>query len=230
MNGTPQAVVVPALFVQYMALPNEYYTKNGSLTNRLILFFCYFLTICLPGIYVAISNFHENWFSAEFTKKYFTQSSTILPFFFEVFLLILVLYILGIASFRIQSDLIILASLIGTMVISTTAVDADLIHSLSLIIVGATFLLSLLFTTGGIFNSIFTLRFLFLIIGSFLGLTAMGIGLVLLFIYMASLRSVGVPFLAPIIPFRPQEFKDVFYRGDLKKLTNSPHKYPHDDE
>ncbi|PFH87809.1 spore germination protein [Bacillus sp. AFS088145] len=58
----------------------------------------------------------------------------------------------------------------------------------------------------------------------------MGIGFLLLILYMALLRSVGVPYLAPIIPFRPQEFKDVFYRGDLKKLINSEHKYPHDDK
>ncbi|MES9684298.1 spore germination protein [Gottfriedia acidiceleris] len=104
------------------------------------------------------------------------------------------------------------------------------ISTLSLIIVGITYLSSLLFQTGGMIGSAFILRYLFLIIGNFLGLSAMGIGLIVLIIYMAQLRSVGVPFLAPMIPFSPQEFKDVLYRGNLKKLINSEHKYPHNDK
>jgi len=229
VNGTPIASIVPSLFVQFMQQPNEYYSKTGRLSNRLFLFLSYCISIFIPGVYVAIANFHDDWFPPKFAKKYFTHSETILPFFIEVVVLLIILYLLGIASYRIQTDLIIVASLVGTMVISTTAVDAQLVHPLSLIIVGISFLLSFLFVTGGMVNTTLSLRYGFLIIGSFFGLTAMGIGILLLIIYVARLRSVGVPYLAPIIPFRPHEFNDVFYRGDLKKLINSHHKYPHDE-
>ncbi|MEH6940167.1 spore germination protein, partial [Bacillus sp. JJ664] len=230
VNGTPLASIVPSLFVQHMTQPTEYYSKVGRFSNRLLFMFSYFLTFCLPGIYLAIANFHSKWFPTKFAKKYFTHSDTILPYLLEITLLLIILYLLSLASFRIPSDLIIVASLVGTMVVSTTAVDAKLIHPLSLIIVGISFLTNLLFITGGMANAITPLRFIFIIVGNFLGLTAIGIGIICLLIYMSRLRSVGVPFLAPIIPFRPQEFKDVFYRGDLKKLINSPHKYPHDDK
>lgn len=43
---------------------------------------------------------------------------------------------------------------------------------------------------------------------------------------MVNLKSAGVPYLSPLIPFRYQELKDTFYRGDLKSLTNSKHTYP----
>jgi spore germination protein KA len=230
VNGTPNATIVPALFVHYMTQPTEYYSKIGRLSNRLIIFITYLATFLLPGIYLALAKFHHDWFPVKFTKKYFTASETILPFFLEITLLLIILYLLSLAAFRIEKDLVIVASLVGTLVISTTAVDAKLVHPLSLIIVGIAYLSSLLFQTGGMIGSAFILRYLFLIIGNFLGLSAMGIGLIVLIIYMAQLRSVGVPFLAPIIPFRPQEFKDVFYRGNLKKLINSEHKYPHDDK
>lgn len=230
VDGTPQASIVPSLFVQFMAQPNEYYSKIGRLSNRFILIFSYFLSVFLPGMYVAVAKFHNGWVPAKFAKKYFTQTDTILPFFLETTLLLFILYILVLAAYRIQSDMIIVVSLVGTMVISTTAVDAKLLHPLSLIIVGVATLTNFLFITGGMSSAAFTLRLLFLIIGNFFGLTAMGIGFLLLILYMALLRSVGVPYLAPIIPFRPQEFKDVFYRGNLKKLINSEHKYPHDDK
>lgn len=44
---------------------------------------------------------------------------------------------------------------------------------------------------------------------------------------MASLKSIGVPYLAPFIPFSLREMKDVLLRGDLRRLLNSKHTYPH---
>lgn len=46
-------------------------------------------------------------------------------------------------------------------------------------------------------------------------------------IVMASLTSLGVPYLAPLIPFHPKEWKDALVRGDLRKLINSKHTYPY---
>ncbi|WP_088042639.1 spore germination protein [Bacillus sp. EAC] len=230
MNGSPVASIAPTLFVHYLSQPTEYYSKIGRFSNRLILLFCIFLTVYLPGIYLAVANFHSNWFPVKFAKKYFTHSDTILSFPLEIGILIFVLYLMSLAAFRIPTDLIVVASLVGTMVVSTTLVDSKLVHSLSLIIVGITFLTGLLFISGGLISTLNTLRIIFSIVGCFFGLTTMGICFLLFFIYMSRLRSVGVPYLAPIIPFRPQEFKDVFYRGDLKKLLNSPHKFPHDDK
>ncbi|PGM55047.1 spore germination protein [Bacillus sp. AFS053548] len=45
--------------------------------------------------------------------------------------------------------------------------------------------------------------------------------------YLASIRSLGVPYLAPFIPFNPKEMKDALFRGDLRKIINSKHTYPH---
>lgn len=42
-------------------------------------------------------------------------------------------------------------------------------------------------------------------------------------LYMVSLKSVGDPFLYPLIPFKLEEVKDAFYRGDLLIMVNSKH-------
>lgn len=45
---------------------------------------------------------------------------------------------------------------------------------------------------------------------------------------MVSLRSIGVPYLSPLIPFKIAELKDSLYRGNLEPLVNSKHNYPED--
>ena len=68
--------------------------------------------------------------------------------------------------------------------------------------------------------------FLFLIISLYWGFGGLIVGTTILILYMVNLKSAGVPYLSPFIPFRYQELKDTFYRGDLKSLTNSKHTYP----
>ncbi len=228
VNGTPSATIVPNLFVQYFQHPSDYYSKLTSLT-RLLTFICFFVSFLLPGIYVSIANFHENWFSKKVTKHILSSSDTLLPFWLEILLLLLLLHILAIGSYRVSKELLILVSLISTVTIGATAVDAKLIHPLSLIIIGVTYLTNTLLTNTAMSFAINFLRYIFLFLGSLFGIWGIGIGLIILFIHLACLRSVGVPYLAPIIPFNLKEFKDVFFRGDLQKLINSTHKYPHDE-
>ncbi|WP_129689529.1 spore germination protein [Gottfriedia acidiceleris] len=230
VNGTPSATIVPNLFVQYFQQPSDYYVKQLKLSVRLITIISFLITILLPGFYLAFAKFHDNLVPKEIHKKFFVETVTVLPLWAEVFLLIFLLQILGIGSYKISREMILVVSLISTITIGTTAVDAKLVHPLSLIVAGLAYLTSTMLTIGTLPSSLQPIRYIFLFIGNFFGFTGLGIGLLIMIIHMSRLRSVGVPYLAPLIPFNFKEFKDVFYRGDLRKLINSPHKYPHDDK
>ncbi|WP_408055251.1 spore germination protein [Sutcliffiella halmapala] len=65
-------------------------------------------------------------------------------------------------------------------------------------------------------------------IANFWGFNGLIISTTILMIYLISLKSVGVPYLSPLIPFKIQELKDTFYREDLQKLTKSKHSYNED--
>lgn len=76
------------------------------------------------------------------------------------------------------------------------------------------------------FNRYFTT--FFVIIAYYLGFPGIIIGSTFLLIYMVSLRSIEVPYLSPLIPFKIAELKDSLYRGNLEPLVNSKHNYPED--
>jgi len=230
VNGTPSATIVPNLFVQYFQQPSDYYVKQFRLSVRLVTIVSFLVTILLPGFYLAFAKFHDDLVSKEVHENFFEQMNTVFPLWAEVFLLVFLLQILGIGSYKISREMMLIVSLIATITIGTTAVDAKLVHPLSLIVAGAAYLTSTMLTIGTLPSSLQPIRYIFLFIGNFFGFTGMVIGLLIMIIHMSRLRSVGVPYLAPLIPFNFKEFKDVFYRGNLRKLINSPHKYPHDDK
>ncbi|MGG0177200.1 spore germination protein [Gottfriedia acidiceleris] len=230
VNGVPYVLIVPTLFIHYFQQPDEYTAKGSRFVIRLLRFFTWFLSIGLFGLYVTLVRFHKDWFPDLFSKKLLTQSDTLLPLFMEIMFLLFIFELLTEASLRIPKTTVILVSLIGAIVVGQTSVEAKLVHPLSLIIVGINFLSSISIAEGGLYGVMRTLRFALLLLGYFFGLKGFIIGIVLSIIYMAFLKSVGVPYLAPFIPFRFKELKDVLFRGDLRKLINSKHTYPHKDQ
>ncbi|WP_176522525.1 MULTISPECIES: spore germination protein [unclassified Bacillus (in: firmicutes)] len=226
-NGTPTASIVPNLFIQYFQEPNEYNTKE-KYAKRILTFLCFFITILSPGSYLTLIYHHKNWVPPKIQDEFFQHM--LLPYWLEIFITLIFFQILGFSSYRISKEMILLASLVSTITLGSIAVEAKVIHPLSLIVVGICYLTSTILTIGKLPDSIITLRYVFLFLGLLFGITGLCIGVIILIIHLSRLRSVGVPYLAPIIPFNYKEFKDVFYRGDLRKLTNSPHKYPHDDK
>lgn len=56
------------------------------------------------------------------------------------------------------------------------------------------------------------LRFPLLILGGFLGLYGVAIGLMFVMIHLVSLKSFGVPYLTPAAPIGPKFWKDTLMR------------------
>lgn len=67
--------------------------------------------------------------------------------------------------------------------------------------VGFSFISAAILTNKGLGGTITTLRTSFLLIGYYLGSNGMFIGGTILIMYMISLRSIGVAYLSPFIPF-----------------------------
>ncbi|PGS50341.1 spore germination protein [Bacillus sp. AFS041924] len=227
VNGIPYSILVPSLFLHYFHQPDEYNTKSGRFGFRFLRFFSWLFSIVLLGFYETVVRFHHEWVPHKFAKLFFTKSDTLLPTIVEILFVMIIFQLLTEASLRIPKSTVIIVSLIGAIVVGQTSVTAKLIHSVTLIIVGINFLSSIAIAAGGLYGSVMTLRLVFLSLGFFFGLKGIVIGLVILIAYMSRVRSLGVPYLAPFIPFNPKEMKDAFFRGDLRKIINSRHSYPH---
>ncbi|WP_078381955.1 spore germination protein [Sutcliffiella halmapala] len=227
VDGFPYAIIAPALFVEFMQGADEYHQSYGRLSNRLLRFSGYVIGLFLPAVYVAVEKFHKSDLPKKVSETLLSKEE-LLPTFWEMIILLTLLRVLIDVSFHIPKSTIIVVSLLGTILIGETAVTAKLIHPVSLIVTGVTAVSNFLTLNRGLGAAQRVVQLTFLIVGYFFGFKGLIIGTTTLIIYMVSLKSIGVPFLSPIIPFKLQELSDVFYRGDLQKLNNSPHHYTQD--
>ena len=228
VDGNPYGIILPGLFVSALQAPDEYNQKLGRFSIRLIRLISFIMTIYIPSAYVIVSKFYSDQLPSNVADTLFKGDELLSPFW-SMIVLFFLLTVLADAIFRIPQSAIIFVSLLATIAIGETAVSAKIIHPFSLILVAITYLTSLLLASKQMAAPTNALRFAFLWIGNFYGVSGLMIGTTILIIYMVSLRSVGVPYLTPIIPFRIEEFNDTFFRGRLEKINNSKHSYPNVD-
>ncbi|MDE5413255.1 spore germination protein [Alkalihalobacterium chitinilyticum] len=225
VDGSPQVIIAPSLFMEFLHAPDEYYTSYGRFSGRLIRLLAFLLTILLPGIYLALEGLGQE----NVPKKVYdilVSEEEILPTVWELVFLLILLRILLDSSFRVPKGAVLLISVLGSVLLGQTAVAAKIIHPVSLLVVGISFIASFTMGNKGLSPTLNVLVTSFIIIGYHFQFMGIIVGLTLLLLYMTNLKSFGVPYLSPLLPFRHREFKDSLYRGDLETLINSEHNYP----
>nr|WP_139840695.1 spore germination protein [Gottfriedia acidiceleris] len=70
--------------------------------------------------------------------------------------------LLGIGSYKISREMILVVSLVSTITIGTTAVDAKLVHPLSLIVAGIAYLTATMITVGTLQSALQPIRYSFI--------------------------------------------------------------------
>jgi len=143
-----------------------------------------------------------------------------------MFILLILLRIILDTSVRLSKGISMTISLVGSLLIGQTAIQAKLVHPVGIIVVGTTVILSMVLGNKGLSGALFTLRTTAIFIGHFVGIMGLIVMGTALFIFITSLKSVGVPYLSPYVSLRIKELKDSLFRGDIKTLINSQHCYP----
>ncbi len=116
-------------------------------------------------------------------------------------------------------------SIVGTLVIGDAAVRAGLVSPGMVIIVSATGVASFTLPALGLVQAARVLQFPFVLAAGLFGLYGvLMLGMALLG-RMASLRSFGVPYFAPIAPTFIRDMKDVIVRAPWWMMQGRPRQF-----
>ncbi|MBA9042335.1 hypothetical protein HNP21_005470 [Bacillus aryabhattai] len=224
VDGAPYSIIAPSLFVDFFQSPDDFHLKTGRFVNRLIRYFGFISSILIPGIYVGLEKFHSDKYSKKVQEDLFNHGE-LLPTFWEISILLILLRILIDIGSRAPKGTVIIVTLLATVVIGEMSVSAKLVHPASLVATGlSTFLSTLVIYRGQ--TGLLSLRYVYLITCYYLGLPSIMVVSTIVILYLVNSKSVGVPYLSPLIPFRCDEFQDIFVRGNLRKLQRKSHEFP----
>ncbi|MDG4657789.1 spore germination protein [Ectobacillus antri] len=225
-DGSPNVIIVPALFIQFLQSPEDYYEPSFLEWTRLLRILSFVVSIYLIPLYIAFTLFHPEMIPSELLINLAAQRQVVpLPVLAEVLLFMLMFQIVLESSIRLPSGLTLAFAIIGTIILGQSAAQAGLVQLATLVVVSATYVLNFAVPVQPFANSVKTIRYLFVFLASTFGFYGIMLGTIALVIHLCSLQSFRVPYLSPIMPLHIPDLKDTFVRMSLKKIVNTKKKY-----
>lgn len=223
-DGSPTAITVPAIFMEFLQVGEDYYLRYIPTTfNRWLRYFLFFVSILLPGFYVAIITFHQELLPTSLLITIIKGRSNVpFPTLLETLAMVFAFDALREAGLRMPRALGQAISIVGALVLGEAAVSAGLVSELMVIVVAFTGISSFTLAYPEMYMSILIPRYIFIILGGTLGLLGLICGLIMLLINLTAKRSFGVPFMAPIMPIVIDSLDDAIVRSPMPDMKTRP--------
>ncbi|MDQ0190721.1 spore germination protein [Alicyclobacillus cycloheptanicus] len=214
LDGAPTSLMVPAQFINFLASAEDYY-MNYTLTLfiRILRHIAYWSSLMLPSLYVALLSYNQDLIPTPLLVSVQAQHRGIpFPTILEALVMMCTFEALREAGTRLPRSVGQSVSIVGTLIVGDAAVRAGLVSPGMVIVVSGTGVASFALPAYGFVNSSRIIQFVFVIIAGIFGLVGIVILGLVLVTHLVSLRSFGVPYMAPIAPFTWSDMKDMFIR------------------
>ncbi|UMZ72620.1 spore germination protein [Natranaerofaba carboxydovora] len=213
-QGTPIVLSVPNAFDEMLQAPDDYNEifPIGSFI-RLGRQLGFLISMLLPGFYVAIFNFHTELVPTSLLLRV-TAARQGVPFpkVIEVLLMEFAFELLREAGLRLPGMIGPAISIVGALILGEAAIQAGIVSPAVVIIVALTAIASFMTPSFSLSISGRILRFVIILAGATMGLFGVQFIFILVAIHLASLRSFGYPFFAPLAPLIISDWGDFLVR------------------
>lgn len=224
VDGTPFVLIAPTVFSQLYQSPEDYYERFWmSSFIRLIRFFSLFITMMAPALYIAFTAFHPEMIPDQLLIAISAGRATV-PFssFLEAAIMWFTIEVLREASIRLPGLIGPTIGIVGALVIGQSAVQAGLVSPMMVIIISLTMLASFTVPTYSASIAIRVLGFPMMVMAGIFGLYGMMLFLIVIVLHLSTLKSFGVPYLAPIAPYHSRDMKDMIFRAPWRWMIRRP--------
>ena len=222
-SGSPTALLLPQVFAYLLAVPEDYYQRSLPATfNRTFRLIGLFATTTVAALYVALTTINPELIPTPlFLSISQSRLGVPMPLVFEILALEAVIELIRQAGLRLPSAFGQSISVVGAVVIGQSAVMAGLLSAPAVVVVSLEFIASFIVPSQTTAMTARILRFPLILLAAAFGLFGLSLGLMLLFVYLCTLESFGVPYLAPFLPLRRRGLQDALIRLPLRRLRRS---------
>lgn len=226
LDGTPFATIAPITFNEILQTPDDYYQRwIPSSLLRILRYLSIFITIFLPGLYIAFVAFHPGLLPTTMALAIAGSRQNVpFPPLVEALLMEITIELLREAGLRLPKPIGQTLGLVGGVVIGQAAVQANIVSALMVVIVAVTATASFTIPQYEFSLSLRVLRFINMISASIFGLFGVIMGFLLLIGHLCQLESFKYEFYEPILAKDRKDLRDALLRLPLKLLPTHTQK------
>lgn len=202
VHGSPFALIVPIISSDLIHSSEDAYLRypyaNLLRTARII---AIFMSLLLPGIYIAITNYHQEMIPTDLLLAIEASREKVpFPSVVEILMMEVAFELIREAGIRIPGPIGPTLGIIGALILGQAAVGANIVSPIMIIIVAVTGIGSFSIPSFSLAFSFRIFRFVYIILGAAAGLLGVTTGMFVHTIILVRAKSFGVPFMSPFAP------------------------------
>jgi len=227
VDNSPLVILVPVTLNVFFQASEDYYSRWQVMSiTRFLRFIGAFLAIALPAIYVAIALYHPGMIPLLMASK-LAEASQAVPFpaVIEIFLLDVAFELLREAGIRLRNASGGTIGIVGGLIIGQAAVEAGIVSPIVVIIVAMTSIATFAIPSISLVYGFRLVKYGLLLAAAALGFFGLWMGLLLVSIHLAAMKSFGVPYLMPFASSEMSgghDLKDSLFRFPLFSMKRRP--------
>jgi len=202
LNGSPFVLVVPATLAELVNSPEDSYVRFPYANLlRLVRIFGILLSLLLPGLYIAITTFHQEMIPTDLVFAIEASREKVpFPSVVELLIMEVMFELIREAGIRIPGPIGPTLGIIGALILGQAAVAANIVSPILIIVVAVTGIGSFAVPNFSLGLAFRLLRFAYIFLGAMAGFLGITVGIFIQGIFFVNSKSFGVPITVPFGP------------------------------
>ena len=224
LDGTPFVLIAPVTFSMLLQSPEDYYERwlPGTLL-RLLRFMTAFVSLFAPALYISFISFHPGLIPTKLAISIIgSREGVPFPALIEALIMEVAIEVLREAGLRLPKPIGPAMGIVGGLIIGQAAVEAGIVSPIMVIVVAVTAISSFTIPQYSVGITLRILRFVAMFCAAIFGLYGVILFFLLLCSHLVKLKSFGVPYTSPAVPYRFSDWKDFMVRMPLKIMRRRP--------
>lgn len=220
IEGSPFVLLMPIAFGDSLKSIEDYNQRwLVSSLLRLLRLVSFYMTMFLPGLYVALVSYHPELIPSQLLFT-ITASREGIPFpsLIEALIIAFFYEVLQEAGTRMPYKISQTIGIVGGIVIGQIAVMAGIVTPIMVIVISLTAICAFTLPNYSFAIGLRILRFASIFAAAILGLYGMILVFIMIYIHMANLRSIGIPYTQSITANKFWDLKNVVIRVPITTL------------
>lgn len=224
LNGSPRALVMPTnAFELTHAASDDYLRVPFANMARMVRIIAMFFSIFLPGLYIAITLFHQEIIPTYLLYSISASRENVpFPSVVELLLMDISFEMIREAGIRMPSPIGSTLGIVGGLILGQAAVSAKMVSPIMIIIIAITGIGSFATVDYSLGWSYRILRVIFLVLASFLGFYGIAIGILLYSLFIGQQMNFGISFLTPMPKNKSKNMNNPIFVNQMKKREKRP--------
>lgn len=224
LDGTPFALIVPVTFSMLLQSPEDYYERwiPGTLL-RLLRFLSAFIALLAPSLYISFISFQPALIPTKLAISIAgTREGVPFPALIEALIMEISIEILREAGLRLPKPIGPAMGIVGGLIIGEAAVNAGIVSPIMVIVVALTAISSFTIPQYSAGITLRILRFVAMFFAALFGLYGVILFILFLCTHLVILKSFGVPYASPAVPYNLSDWKDFMIRVPIMMMKRRP--------